>query len=62
MKTIFMPVLLSFLLLAPLAAKAAVCNVYSEWWPLCRQDPAEGPDVGTSEWRACRERGGCYFP
>ncbi len=61
MRHIFIPVILSFLLLAPLAGKAAPCNFYSKWWPICR-DPASGPDIGTAEWRACRERGGCHYP
>jgi len=57
MRHFLTPVLLSFLLLAPLTGEA-ICNVQSKWWPVCR-DPASGPDYGTAEWSACRERGGC---
>jgi len=60
MRHIFTPILLSLLLLAPLAGKAGICNESSKWWPICR-DPASGPDIGTAEWIACRERGGCQY-
>jgi len=61
MKRIFTAVLLSFLVLAPLSVEANICNALSKWRKVCR-DPANGPDIGTAEWIACRERGGCNYP
>jgi len=60
MRHLFTPVLLSFLLLAPLTGNSDICNPLSKWWSVCR-DPASGPDIGTTEWSACRDRGGCHY-
>lgn len=61
MNTLLKPILLSFIIILPVDALAGVCNEQSRWWPICRYDPASGPDVGTSEWMACRGRGGCNY-
>lgn len=50
--------LLVGLISVSVGAMAEECNPSSKWWPYCN-DPASGPDIGSSEHGHCQDKGGC---